>query len=105
MRTPQEKKIIFTLVSHLAKNRKTCWFASVVFSPGATAETCFPIIVKNGEDELVSEGVLEFAGQMLNITEGAASIRYCDFIKGKHETALWLHRDGMMPIPGGLTFR
>jgi hypothetical protein len=41
----------------------------------------------------------------IRISDGSARISYRDFIKGKNETALWLHRKGMLPVPGGLTFR
>ena len=34
----------------------------------------------------------------------AGALAYADFIKGKHDRAIWLHRRGMLPIPGGLTF-
>jgi len=36
--------------------------------------------------------------------DGEAAISYADFIRGKHEVPLWLHRLNIEPIPGGLTF-
>ena len=52
----------------------------------------------------VREGTLEFAGRNIPVRNGAATIRYADFVKGKHSVPLWLHRKGMPPVPGGLTF-
>ena len=44
------------------------------------------------------------AGQRLAVRDGAASITYADFVKGKHEPAIWLYRKGKAPVPGALTF-
>ena len=35
---------------------------------------------------------------------GTRVLTYADFVKGKHSVPLWLYRDGMQPVPGGLTF-
>ena len=105
MKTPEGKEITFTFGSHPTKDLKMRWEAKLAFPPGAVADTKLTLTIVDGEGAPVAKGVFEFAGMKIRIADGSAQISYRDFIKGKHETALWLHRDGMMPIPGGLTFR
>ena len=104
MRTPADKKITLTLYSHPTKDLKMRWKASVTFAPGSTDETPAEVSVADGAGEPVASGLLEFAGQKIAIRGGAGSLRCGDFVKGKHEPAIWLHRKGMVPIPGALTF-
>lgn len=104
MKTPEGKTIVFTFKSHPAPNLSVRWQAKLTFPPGAGPETELPIEVVDGEEVPVPEGVFEFAGRELPVKNGKASIVYADFIGGKHKTALWLHRPGMDPLPGGLTF-
>lgn len=104
MKTPDEKTIVFTFKSHPLKNPALCWEARVTFPPGAGAETPLPIAVTDGAGSPVAAGVFEFAGRELPVKDGRAEISYGDFIAGKHATALWLHRPGQEPLPGGLTF-
>lgn len=104
MRTPKGKKVIFTFVSPVAKDRKACWMASLIFKSDAGEDAVFDILVKDGEDTPVPEAVFEFAGCALKVKSGKASISYKDFIKGKHESAIWLHRPGFPATPGLLTF-
>lgn len=104
MRTPADKTIALTFGSHPARDLALRWTAKLVFPPGADAETVLPLSLVDGQGKPVPEGVFEFAGQRLAVRNGAASISYADFIRGKHAVALWLHRPGQPPIPGGLTF-
>ena len=59
--------------------------------------------IVNGENEPVT-GTFEFAGLKIPVKQGKGSLAYADFVKGKHEPAVWLHRKGIEPIPGILTF-
>jgi hypothetical protein len=104
MKTPDEKTIAFTFMSHPVKLLSQRWQARLVFPPGAGPETLLAVELTDGEGAPVQEGVFEFAGQSLPVKDGRAAISYADFIRGKHETALWLHRPGQEPLPGGLTF-
>ena len=104
MRTPTDKTIAFTFVSHPEKDAALRWTARLTFPPGAEAETILPIEVRDGTDASVPSGVFEFAGLRLPVEGGKASLTYAAFIRGKHEPALWLHRSDKPPIPGGLTF-
>ena len=80
------------------------WSARLVFPAGSDETTELPITVLDGERRPVASAVFEFAGQRLVVRDGAASIRYADFIRGKSSVPLWLYRKGLPPVPGGLTF-
>ncbi len=104
MKTPDDKEIAFTFGSHPMKQAERRWTAKVTFPAGATAATTLPVELCDGNGAPVASGVFEFAGRRLVVRDGRASISYADFVKGKHEVALWLHRPGLPPVPGGLTF-
>ena len=104
MNTPADKTIVLTFASHPARLPELRWTAKLVFPPGSTAGAVLPIEIRDGNGEPVRAGVFSLAGQNLSVRDGAASVSYDDFIKGKHEVALWLYRPGLPPIPGGLTF-
>ena len=104
MKTPSDKRIAFLFCSHPMKDARQRWQARVVFPPGSTAETVLPIELTDGNGAPVAGGVFEFAGQRLTVADGRASLKYAEFIAGRSATALWLYRDGMPPVPGGLTF-
>ena len=104
MKTPPDKTIAFTFISHMTAKPELRWIAHMTVPPGSDADTVLQIEIIDGEDRPVDEGVFEFAGCSLPVRDGLASIRYADFVKGKHEVPLWLHRKGMPPVPGGLTF-
>ena len=104
MKTPPDKTIAFTIVSQRAEKAELRWMAHMTFPPGSDGETMLPIEVLGGNDKPVEDGTLEFAGQRLKVKNGAASMRYADFVAGVHSIPIWLHRSGMPPVPGGLTF-
>ena len=105
MKTPEGKTITFTFMSQPTHEPEGCWIAKLTVPGGADASSILPIEVTQGGGAPVREGVLEFAGKRLAVCDGHARISYADFVKGKHETGLWLHRkDVPEPIPGGLTF-
>ena len=105
MKTPEGKTITFTFMSQPTHEPKGCWVAKLTFPGGSDANSILPIEIPQGDGSPVREGVFEFAGKRLAVRDGHARIAYADFVKGKHETALWLHRtDVPEPIPGGLTF-
>ena len=104
MKTPADKTITLTLYSHPMKDLKMRWKVQVVFAAGSTDESTAEVKINDGEGNPVAAGVFEFAGLRTPIKGGLGAIRCGDFVKGKHETAIWLHRDGMMPVPGALTF-
>lgn len=104
MKTPADKSIAFTFASHPTKNPVERWKAVLSFPPGAESETELHVSIVDGIGNPVREGVFEFVGQKLHIRDGEVRLSYADFIRGKHEVALWVYRPGMPPIPGGLTF-
>lgn len=104
MKTPADKSIAFTFASHPTKNPVERWKAVLSFPPDAGPESVLTISLIDGNGNPVEEGVFEFAGRKLRVSAGSTELTYADFIRGKHETALWVYRPGMPPIPGGLTF-
>lgn len=104
MKTPEDKVVTFTFASHPTRDLKMRWTARLTFPSGAGPDTPLTLAVDDGEGAAVGEGVFELAGMRIPVRNGKAEVRYRDFVEGRHETALWLHRKGMLPIPGGLTF-
>ena len=104
MKTPQDKCIMLTLYSHPMKDLKLRWKAFLTFEPGSTDESAASLEIIDGEGSPVRSGVFEFAGVRTRIRDGKGALACADFVKGKHETAIWLHRKGVEPVPGALTF-
>lgn len=104
MRTPADKTITLTLYSHPMKDLKMRWKAFVAFAAGSTDETPAEITINDGEGTPVASGEFEFAGVRTPIRKGKGKLLCGDFVKGKHESAIWLYRKGMSPVPGALTF-
>ena len=104
MKTPDGKTIAFTFHSHPTKDMKARWIAKVTFPPGSTADTVLPISVTDEEGSPIESATFEFAGMSLKVRDGKASMTFGEFIAGKHSVPIWLHRDGMKPVPGVLTF-
>lgn len=80
------------------------WRALVVFPAGSTDETPAEITINDGEGAPIPSGQFEFAGQKTPIEAGKGKLLCGDFVKGKHEPAIWLYRKGKAPVPGALTF-
>ena len=104
MKTPPDKTIAFTFMSRPTATVEMRWAVRLTFPPGSAADTPLPMMVVDGNDAPIASATLEFAGKRIAVKDGRAAILYADFIKGKHVVSLWLHRDGMQPVPGGLTF-
>lgn len=104
MKTPADKRIVFTFASHPMRDARQRWRAELEFPPGSTSETMLPIRMVDGEETPVAEGTFEFAGLLLPVRNGAASLTFAEFVAGKHSVPLWLHRPGLEPVPGGATF-
>lgn len=104
MKTPADKPISFVYVSHPAHEMKMRWSAKLHFKGGEDDGSSLELEIHDGEGEAVKSGAFEFAGKTLKVENGKAVISCRDFVAGKHERAIWLHRAGMAPVPGGLTF-
>ena len=104
MRTPPDKRIVLTLYSHPMKDLAMRWKAHVAFEPGSTDATPAKVDMVDGRGDPIAYAVFEFAGQSVRIREGRGEMLCGDFAKGKHEPGIWLHRKGVPPVPGALTF-
>ena len=80
------------------------WKAQLVFEPGSTDESTAALTIADGEGAPVKAGAFEFAGQKIAVRDGIGNLKCGDFVKGKHEPGIWLYREGVVPVPGALTF-
>lgn len=104
MKTPADKNITFTFMSELSARRDLHWTARVDFPPEAQADTLLPVSATDAQGKPIESAKLELCGQILDIRSGQASMKYSDFIKGKHELPIWMYRKGFPPVAGRLTF-
>jgi len=104
MRTPPDKLIGLSFLSYPSKQAEMRWSARLIFAPGLGPDGMLEVRVNNGENVPVERGHLELAGLLTPIRNGVGSIAYADFVRGKHEKNIWLHRKGMPPVPGRLAF-
>ena len=104
MKTPPDKQIVLTLYSHPMKVLAERWKATLTFAPGSTDESAAELVIKDGHGEPIAEGTFEFAGATIAVCSGRGSLRCGDFVKGKHEQAIWLYRRNRPPVPGAVTF-
>ena len=104
MKTPDDKRITLTYQSLPSKNATFRWKARLTFEPGSTDNDVAEMEVFNGDGVNVASGILEFAGLRLKVKDGRTSVRCGDFVKGKHDPSIWLHRKGSPSSPGVVTF-
>lgn len=104
MKTPDDKRIVFTLYSHPMKDAKARWKAHLTFEPGSVDSSDAILDIVDGEGAPIDEATFEFAGASIALSHGVGRLSCADFIKGKHEGGIWLHRKGASPVPGALTF-
>ena len=104
MKTPDDKRIILTYHSLPSKNAAFRWKAQLTFEPGSTDDDVAGMEVFDGDGSYVAACVLELAGIRLKVRDGKTSIRCGDFVKGKHDPSVWLHRKGRPSSPGVVTF-
>lgn len=95
---------MFRFASHPAKDPRMWWSANLEFPAGSDETTMLLITALDGEQKPIKSAIFEFAGQHIKVKDGKGSISYADFIKGKSSVPLWMHRKGLPPVPGGLTF-
>ena len=104
MRTPDDKRVTLTFYSYPTKRLTMRWKAKVTFEPGSVDDSLATVTLVDGEETPVPRAWFEVAGQRIDIRDGRGELRCGDFVKGKHETPIWVQRKGMLPIPGALTF-
>ena len=98
----QENHVDVSLVS--GKGSEDAVEGRAQFEPGSTDDTLAVVTITDGESEPEAHAVFEFAGCRTEIVGGRGQIRCGDIVKGKHEPAIWLHREGVASVRGALTF-
>ena len=104
MRSPANKTLSFLFRAIPVKEVSDFWEVRVTVHPGSTAETPLTLSATGGSAQPIRKGTFEFMGKKVKIVNGKGQITLADFVKGIHETAVWMMRPGHLPVPGGLTF-
>ena len=86
------------------KSAELQWEVHLVFPANMGPAGALPFYVTDWDEVPIPEGHLDLMGGRWKFAGGRGKIPCADFIKGIHETAVWLHRTGMDPVSGGLTF-
>ena len=104
MKTPSDRDIAFVFTSEPSTLPALRWTVRLEFPAGADASSSLDVFATGDDNAPIESASLELAGQMIAIESGKGSIKYADFVKGKHSTPVWLYRKNQPPVPGGLTF-
>ena len=104
MKSPENKTLSFLFRSIPVQHVPDFWEVRVTVHPGSTADTPMTFAATGGNAQPVKSGVFEFMGRRVKIVDGKGKMPFGDFVKGIHETAVWMMRQGHPPVPGGLTF-
>ena len=102
--TAPDRDVTMTFVSVPCKTKADGWQVKVTFPANAGAADDLQLACYDGAERPMAAGTFDFAGRRTVFANGAATMRYADFIAGIHETSVWFARPGAEPIPGYLTF-
>ena len=104
MKSPEDKTLSFLFWCVPGTRAPDFWSVRVTIPPGATAETALDVSATGENSVPVAKGSFEFMGARVKIANGKGSLSFGDFVKGIHETGVWMIRPGHPPVPGALTF-
>lgn len=104
MKSPENKTLPFVFWSVPGTRAPDVWTVRVTIPPGSTAETPLILSAMGENAEPIAKGSFEFMGARVKITNGKGQLSFGDFVKGIHETGVWMTRPGHPPVPGALTF-
>ena len=104
MKSPENKTLTFLFMSVPGTHAPDFWSVRVTISPDSTAETPLAVSATDESAGPIAKGCFEFMGARVKIVKGKGSLTLGDFVKGIHETGVWMMRPGHPPVPGALTF-
>jgi hypothetical protein len=104
MKSPENKALSFLFWSAPGTHGPDIWTVRVTIPPGATAEVPLTLVATGENAEPIAKGSFEFMGARVKIVNGEGQLLFGDFVKGIHETGVWMMRPGHPPVPGALTF-
>ena len=104
MRSPENKTLSFLFMSVPGTKKEDSWSVRVTIPPGATADTPLEVAAVGGDKAPIRKASFELMGERIRITGGAGRITLGNYVKGIHETGVWMLRPGHPPVPGALTF-
>ena len=104
MKSPENKALSFLFLSVPGTHSPDIWSVRVAVPAGSTAETQLSVSATGEDSEPIAKGCFEFMGARVKIAKGKGSLTFGDFVKGIHETGVWMMRPGHPPVPVALTF-
>ena len=104
MKSPENKTLSFLFWSVPGTHGPDLWSVRVTVPPGSTTETPLDFAAAGEDDVPIAKGSFEFMGARVKIVNGKGKLPFGDFVKGIHETGVWMMRPGHPPVPGALTF-
>ena len=72
MKTPPDKRIVFTLYSHPMKDLRQRWKATLAFEPGSTDDSDANLVINDGCGDPIAEGTFELTSRASGCTGRAA---------------------------------
>ena len=104
MKSPESKTLSLLFWSVPGTHASDIWTVRVTIPPASVAETPLALTATGENAEPIAKGSFEFMGARVKITNGKGRLPFGDFVKGIHETGVWMMRPGHPPVPGALTF-
>ncbi len=104
MKSPENKTLSFLFRAIPVQHVPDFWEVRATVHPGSVADTPMTFAATDGTNQPVKSGTFEFMGARVKIVDGKGELPFGEFVKGIHETGVWMMRPGHPPVPGGLTF-
>ena len=105
MTSPENKTLSFLFVSIPGTRAPNDWSVRATIPPGSTAATPMSFTATSGKPGApIAKGTFEIMGAKVKIVRGQGTLPLGEFMKGIHETGVWMMRPGHPPVPGALTF-
>ena len=104
MKSPENKTLSLLFWSVPGTHASDIWTVRVTIPPASTAETPLMVAATGENEEPIAKGSFELMGARVKIANGKGELAFGEFVKGIHETGVWMLRPGHPPVPGALTF-
>ena len=105
MISPENKTLSFLFVSVPGTRAPNDWSVRMTIHPGSTEKSLLDVVATSGKVPVpIAKGSFEIMGAKVKIVRGKGTLSLGDYMKGIHETGVWMMRPGHPPVPGALTF-
>ena len=92
MKSPDNKTLSFLFRADPVRHVPDFWEVRVTVHPGSTENTPLTLSATGGSSQPIRKGTFEFMGARVKIVNGKGQITLGDFVKGIHETGVWMMR-------------